>query len=106
MVEQNQKDKLKTIQAKEKAFEASIKSLTEQIKSKEESLNVIQSNNESTTKQQIASAISEFKTRYDIVNTEREKLIRQIDTAAKIKTNLIIYIIIAVITGLVIGLFL
>jgi hypothetical protein len=106
MVEQNQKDKLETIQAKEKAFEASIKSLTEQIKSKEESLNVIQSNNESTTKQQIASAISEFKTRYDIVNTEREKLIRQIDTAAKIKTNLIIYIIIAVITGLVIGLFL
>jgi exodeoxyribonuclease VII large subunit len=105
MVEQNQKDKLETIQAKEKAFEASIKSLTEQIKSKEESLKIIQANNETTTKQQVASAISEFKTKYDIVNSEREKLIRQLDSAANIKNNLVIYIIIAIIAGLIIGLF-
>ncbi len=35
MVDQNQKDKNETIEAKEKAFEASIKSLTEQIESKQ-----------------------------------------------------------------------
>jgi len=104
MVEQNQKDKLETIQAKEKAFEASIKSLTEQIKAKEETLKAIQANNESTNKQQIASAISEFKTKYDIVNSEREKLVRQLDSFTTHKNNSIIYIIFAIIVGLIIGL--
>jgi len=104
MIEQNQKDKNESLLAKEKAFETSINSLTEQIKSKEENIKNLQANYEATTKQQIASAISASQTKYEIANQEIARLSKQIDSSVSIKSNLIIYIIIAAIIGIVIGL--
>ena len=103
MVEQNQKDKTETIQAKEKSFEAGIKSLQEQIKSKEESLKLVQANNEATIKQQVASATAEVRTKFDIMNAERERMAAQVRELSDVKSKLIIYVIIAVVIGVVLG---
>lgn len=103
MVEQNQKDKAETILAKEKAFEAGIKSLQEQIKAKEESLKLVQANNETTVKQQVASATAEVRTKFDIMNAERERIEKQVQELSGLKTKMIIYVIIAVVVGVVLG---
>jgi len=103
MVEQNQKDKGEIIKAKEKSFEEIVKSLNEQIKAKEESLKTIQANNLATTKQQVLSAVAEFKTKYNIVNLDREKLAKQIDQLTRSKQNTVVYIIFSVLIGLAIG---
>jgi len=103
MVEQNQKDKAETILAKEKSFEAGIKSLQEQIKAKEESLKLVQANNETTIKQQVASATAEVRTKFDIVNAERERMAKQVNELAGLKNKIIVYVIIAVIVGVVLG---
>lgn len=76
----------------------------EQLKAKDENLKLIQSNNEVASKQQIASAVAEFKTKYEITNNERDKLARQLEDATKANRNLIIYIIVALVIGLIIGL--
>jgi hypothetical protein len=104
MVEQNQKDKAEIVKAKEKAFEAEVKSLSEQIKAKEESIKVIQENNLATTKQQVAAAITEFKTKYEIALSEKTKLTEQINQLNNSKSNVIVYVIISIIIGLAIGL--
>lgn len=106
MVEQSQKDKAETILAKEKAFEAGIKSLQEQIKSKEESLKVVQANNEATVKQQVASATAEVRTKLDVVNSERERMAQQINALSGLQAKMIIYIILSIIAGIVLGLIL
>lgn len=103
MVEQNQKDKAETILAKEKAFEAGIKSLQEQIKSKEESLKLVQANNETTVKQQVASTTAEFRTKFEIVNAEKDRMAREVGELSGLKTKIFIYVIIAVVVGLVLG---
>jgi exonuclease VII large subunit len=106
LIEQNQKDKLETIQAKEIAFNANLKILSEQIKAKDETIKIIQINNESTEKQRIQLALAEYKTRYEIINSERDSLARQLDSITKTKNNLIIYIIVALVIGLLVGLML
>ena len=103
MVEQNQKDKAETILAKEKAFEAGIKSLQEQIKSKVESLKLVQANNEATVKQQVAAATAEFRTKFEIVNAEKERMAKEVGELSGLKTKIFIYVFIAVIVGVVLG---
>lgn len=103
MVEQNQKDKAETILAKEKSFEAGIKSLQEQIKTKDESLKLVQANNETTIKQQVASATAEVRTKFDIMNAERERMAKEVNELSGVKTKMIIYVIIAVVVGVVLG---
>ncbi len=103
MVEQNQKDKAETILAKEKSFEAGIKSLQEQIKAKEESLKLVHANNEATIKQQVASATAEVRTKFDIMNAERERMAKQVQELSDVKSKIIIYVIIAGVIGVVLG---
>ena len=95
MVEQNQKDKLESIQTKERAFETQLKSLQEQIKTKDESLKTVQTNYENTVKHQVNSAVADMKTKYELANSENEKK----------RGNILIYLAIAAIAGLVIGFF-
>lgn len=120
MVEQNQKEKNETILAKEKAFEANvktfeanIKTLTEQIKAKEENLKIIQANNETSTKQQIALLVAQNNTEKERLNSEKVSLsnqitylTQQIENLSKKNGKVTIYIMIAIIIGLIIGLIL
>lgn len=103
MVEQNQKDKTETILAKEKSYEAGLKSLQEQIKAKEESLKVIQTNNENTLKHQVAAVTAELRTKLDMVNAERDRMAQQVNELSGIQAKVIIYIIISVIIGIILG---
>ena len=75
MVEQNQKDKLETIQAKEKTFEANLKTLTEQIKAKDESLKVLQNNFEEQIKIKEKAFEANLKTLSEQIKTKDESLI-------------------------------
>lgn len=106
MVEQNQKEKLETIQAKERAFEANIKSLTEQIKAKEENIKIIQANNEVSLKQQIELTNAENFSKVEILAKDKENLTKQLDLMSKKYGRVTFYIIISIVIGLIIGLIL
>ncbi len=103
MVEQNQQDKISSLKEKEKAFETIITSLNEQLISKEESINYIQLNQEILIKQQIYSANIEYKNKFEEVNNEKEKLIKKIDDSLVSKVNVIIFVILSILLGLIIG---
>lgn len=104
ILEQSQKDKTDTIQAKEKAFQSGIQSLNEQLKAKEENLKIIQSSIESNTKHQIASATADLKARYELATSQTENLTQQLQSANQIKNRIIIFVILAAAFGVVVGL--
>jgi exodeoxyribonuclease VII large subunit len=106
MTEQNHRDKADAILTKEKAFDAQVKSLQEQLKAKEDSVKSVQMNYESTIKNQIGIAIADIKAKHDISLSENERLKGTLAAEQGKSSNFLIYIIIGAVIGLVIGLFL
>lgn len=99
------KDKEDTILASKKAFEAHVKSLTEQIKSKDESLKLIQSSNESTLMKQVAASTAELNIKNQTLTSQKLKLEKELNELSSLQTKIIFYIIIAMVLGFMFGKF-
>lgn len=80
------------------------KTFEDQIKTKDEALKTLQKTYEENSKQLVKMAIAEVQTKFDALKIENTRLNEQLIQASKSGSNLIIYIIIAAIIGLVIGL--
>lgn len=99
LYENIQKDKEEMIKAKEKSFEEQLKSLKEQIKTKNEGLIAIQKNYEQLISQRISAAIAESESKHKL---EKDRLQRELQRTGD-NGNGIVFIIIALILGLIIG---
>jgi len=80
------------------------KTFEDQIKTKDEALKTLQKTYEENSKQLVKMATAEVQTKFDALKIENTRLNEQLIQASKSGSNLIIYIIIAAIIGLVIGL--
>ncbi len=80
------------------------KTFEDQIKTKDEALKTLQKTYEENSKQLVKMATAEVQTKFDALKIENTRLNDQLIQASKSGSNLIIYIIIAAIIGLVIGL--
>jgi len=95
-LEQMQKEKNEAIIFKEKAFAAQVKGLNEQLQTKDQSLKAITLNMENSTRQQVAAATAEWRAKYEKLTSEKAR--------GSGNENVLIYIIIGAVIGLIIGL--
>ena len=91
-----------------KTFQDQITTLQTQLQAKNKEYEIAQEKfkeiYENTVKHQIAAAVADMKARHDMVFIENQKLNKQAQQIANRKDNFLLYIIIAIIVGLIIGL--